>query len=1041
MNTPEICVTCGKQLPGENEFCPSCALEWGLSEFAKEAEGLDDWPEATPGRLAYFGDYELLDEIDRGGMGVVYRARQVSLNRIVAVKMILARRLADANALQRFQQESQASAQLSQPNIVGIYEVGEHGGYPYFSMEYIEGEPLDRYVVTQPVSMDRIAEICRTIAEAIQYAHDHGILHRDIKPSNIVLDALGAPHILDFGLAREMEKESDMTLSGQVLGSPNYMPPEQVNSRYGEVGKPGDVYSLGAVMFQMMTGRPPFQGESPTQTMHQVVSENVVAPRLLNPLVPLDLETICLKSLEKEPGRRFQSAQVFADELGRYLRREPIRSRPLRFWEKGWRWCRRKPALAGVTLALIAACLIGLISVLFQWGQSQTNQLKANRFLYAADMNLAHQAIQENNMGRARDLLGRHRPRPGRPDFRGWEWRYLTQQSRGDDLATLGQHDHQVTSVAFSPDGQQIASGSFDRTVKVWDAVSKKLIHTENIGQSDEDLVWSVDFSPDDKLLAAGTEGGLIYFWNRESLNLSSIWTNRFRATSLKFSPDGRWLGVGDMEKVHLWNVANQSIAAEFDCHQNWRVNVGIAFSPDNQLFAYNQGDGEVILYDLKQEKKLDRPLDLGAPSTSLAFSPDGRVLASGARGGLLRVWDLKTLSPMRTMNHHSTWIGEVQFSPDGVWLISGSADQTLRLWDTETWEHRSILKGHLDEIWDFDIASDGRTLVTGGKDDLVKLWNPEPKQELRQHFEFPDNMEAGWQRSKPSQNGTRLLTWNQNETYSLWNVVTGSKEAVWPSPPEVRTVTALAYKGSIVALAGSEGKIVIVDSISNNVVGRLNPKIGSVRRLAFSATSTKLAVANEENELRIHDVETNRLLGRQHLDTSGLYSLTFSPDGSVFAAGFYNGDALLWNLERQKITYLKNYHRDQIGDVAISFDNQFFATASADGSVKLWSLAERAVAGHFVARLSGFFAVCFSLDNQRVLAGSGNGQIKMWDIGSQQEVLTFSETPISGLAAVRHLRFLPDDKTLLMVKEKGWATWKAPSTTEISAMDVAADL
>jgi len=336
--------------------------------------------------LLNFGDYELLEEIARGGMGVVYKARQISLNRLVAVKMILAGKLANSAELQRFQAEAETAARLQHPNIVAMHEIGEREGQPFFSMDYVEGRSLAELAANLPMPARRAARYVQTIAEAVQYAHSQGVLHRDLKPSNILIDHNDQPRITDFGLAKRLreplgtpatashsaaEKVGDgaervptdqLTLTGQVLGSPNFMPPEQASGARQTVGPASDVYSLGAILYQLLTGRPPFMAETLTETLRLVAETDPVSPRLLVPAVPRDLQTICLKSLQKESQRRYPTAQELADDLGRYLRHEPIIARPVGKAERVLRWCRRNPVVAtsvGVAVGLLLLVAVG----------------------------------------------------------------------------------------------------------------------------------------------------------------------------------------------------------------------------------------------------------------------------------------------------------------------------------------------------------------------------------------------------------------------------------------------------------------------------------------------------------------------------------------------------------------------------------------------------------------------------------------------------------------------------------------------------------
>jgi hypothetical protein len=330
-------------------------------------------PSQTPGAgdatTRRFGDYQLLDEIARGGMGVVFRARQLSLDRIVALKMILAGQLACPDDVQRFQAEAQAAAGLQHPNIVAIHEVGEHAGQHYFSMDLIDGVSLAEYARAHPMSARDAARLLQTIAEAVQYAHERGILHRDLKPSNVLLQNSGGrndarittlvPKVTDFGLAKRIAGGSDLTGTGQILGTPGYMPPEQAMARHAEIGPASDVYALGAILYELLTGRPPFRAESPMDTLVQVLETDPIRPRILNRGVPRDLETVCLKCLEKDTRRRYGSAQELANDLERFVHGEPILARAVSRPERLWRWCARHPAPA----ALIATSALALLLI------------------------------------------------------------------------------------------------------------------------------------------------------------------------------------------------------------------------------------------------------------------------------------------------------------------------------------------------------------------------------------------------------------------------------------------------------------------------------------------------------------------------------------------------------------------------------------------------------------------------------------------------------------------------------------------------------
>jgi ABC-type phosphate/phosphonate transport system substrate-binding protein len=366
------CPECGSELPHglPASLCPRCALS-----------GLLDVPPAEISRLPRsFGDYELLEEISRGGMGIVYKARQKSLDRIVAVKLLLLGQYASEEFIHRFRMEASAAASLRHPNIVAIHEVGLHEGQHYFAMDFVDGPDLAQ-LVCRPLPARRAAGYVKTIAEAIHFAHTRRILHRDLKPSNVLIDSTDQPRVTDFGLAKNLATDSELTLTGQVIGSPGFMPPEQALGERGKIGLTSDIYSVGAILYHALTGRPPFVGQTVSDTLHRLVHDEVISPQRRNPSVPVDLDTICLKCLEKDPSRRYQTAQELADELGRFLRGEPIHARRISPVHRIHRWALRNRALSGFMVALGVAMLLAGWSAYDWWRRLESQRAFAIGFV------------------------------------------------------------------------------------------------------------------------------------------------------------------------------------------------------------------------------------------------------------------------------------------------------------------------------------------------------------------------------------------------------------------------------------------------------------------------------------------------------------------------------------------------------------------------------------------------------------------------------------------------------------------------------------
>ena len=566
------CPSCGADLSPESVegLCLKCLGRLGF---------LSDFGNAGPAGLLRVGDYELLEEIARGGMGVVYRARQLSLNRIVALKVVLHGPFSSPDFVRRFRQEAEMIASLRHPNIVTIYDVGEHNGNHYLSLEYVEGRNFADLARGQPLPARQAAGYLKTVAEAVQHAHRRGILHRDLKPSNILLDSLDRPRVTDFGLAKLMNSDTELTATGQVLGSPNFMPPEQAGGKWAEISTRSDVYSLGAILYELLTGLPPFQAETLQAILEQVRDAEPLPPQRLNPDTPLNLQTICLKCLQKEPSRRYGSAQELADDLNRFLKNEPIRARPVPPLERAWLWRRRHPVTAAMSVALLTVVVAGVAGIVWEWrkaefhaqGESKQRLIaeqdaaETRLNLYAADVAEASQAMQNANYGLARRTLEALQPKPGEADLRGFEWRYLWNRCRGDQLATLTGHTLIVTCAAFSPDGTFLATGSHDGTVRIWDVA-----HRTNcaIVNATTNAVWSVAFTPDGKELMAGCNEK-VGFWETGSWRLRTNFPGELAALSRKGtvmataeSSPFFWQRAG---AVKLWNWRTGEMLRTFD--------------------------------------------------------------------------------------------------------------------------------------------------------------------------------------------------------------------------------------------------------------------------------------------------------------------------------------------------------------------------------------------------------------------------------------------------------------------------------------------
>ncbi|MGZ8939906.1 MAG: WD40 repeat domain-containing serine/threonine protein kinase, partial [Limisphaerales bacterium] len=588
-----------------------------------------------------FGDYELLEEIARGGMGVVYRACQVSLNRTVALKMILSGQFASKQEVLRFRAEAEAAANLRHPNIVVIHETGEAEGRHYFSMDYVRGHNLAEITVEGPLPAKRAARYARIVADAIQYAHDQGVLHRDLKPSNILIDENDHPRITDFGLAKRARGDFGLTVTGQVLGSPNFMPPEQTSGKSGKVSPASDVYGVGAIIYHLLTGRPPFQAETIEDVLRQLHEADPVAPSLLNPSVPRDLETICLKCLEKDPAKRYPSARELADELGRFLDDEPIHAHPLKTPEKIWRWCQRKPVLASLVALVFLVGSIGLAGILWQWQLVEVKKEELETNLYFNQVALAHResTAETSNVKDAEKLLDECLPR-----FRNWEWHYLKRRRYSDPLMLTDPERNKVNSVSFSPDGRYLASGGAGGSVRIWELDGAKVVQTL---PGHTGFVASVAFSPANPawIASAGSDKQLV-LWDWRTGEKIRSWPSETTlgngmAYAVAFSPDGQRLSApAENGEVIVRETATGRVIFRLAGHE--QIARCVAFSPDGRWVATGSPQGIVRLWDATNGKLVERIGPPGPPLSGVAFSRDGTRLTAAYVHGFVRVWDTK---------------------------------------------------------------------------------------------------------------------------------------------------------------------------------------------------------------------------------------------------------------------------------------------------------------------------------------------------------------------------------------------------------------
>jgi WD40 repeat protein len=1017
------------------------------------ASGPDALPFNAPAPgLRLVPGYEVLERLGKGGMGVVYKARHLALDRLVALKMILQDEDAGAEERERFRREAEAVARLQHPNIVQVYEVGEVSGKPFLSLELVNRGSLDRRLDGTPLPPRDVARLVETLARAVQHAHDRGIVHRDLKPANILLahltpagresdstaaDASGGTHVplaecipkvSDFGLAKRLDV-AGRTQSVAILGTPTYMAPEQARGDSRSVGPAADVYALGVIFYEMLTGRVPLRGANQAETLLLVLSADPVPPRRLQPRLPRDLETVCLKCLEKDPRRRYPSALALADDLQRWLAGEPIQARPVSPRERVFKWVRRRPALAALAALLVLALLGGLAGVLWQWRRAEEHYRRAEehyrraaglaeaerRAAYARSIPLAYAEWRAGNAGAAEQVLS-----DCRLELRGWEWHYLRRLFRVRQLATLkGPGD--VLAVGFSPDGTRVAAAGQGGVVKVWDRRNLRESLTLS-GHSAK--VLALAFSSDGRRLAGGSADGGVRVWDTASGTALAAWRGHAGGvTGLAFDRSGRrlastgWRGQVAEGELKLWDPANGKALAG---RTSRNLLAAVAFRPGGRYLATAGHDGSVIAWDpsvLKPVLTFEAQAARTVPWGSVAYSADGRWLAAGSPEGLVQMWDaasgrelLSARTPTQagvsgvafagpearilaaattdntvqgwvtrsgklafTLRGHTRAVAAVACSPDGLCLASGSLDRTVKLWDVEQQNEDLTRRPGNEEATCVAFSPDGVLLAAAARDRVVKVWEVPTGKVVRTLRGLP----AAENGLAFSPDGTRLAGAGVDGTIRLRDTASGREVTVLRGHVGRVEAVAIRSDGAALASAGADGTVRIWELPAGRERLRLRGG-GAVHAVAYGPEGRRLASAGEDGFVRVWDAATGRELLALGRPGGAVYAVAFSLDGRHLAAGGRDEAVWVWDAATGELVRTLRGHAGAVRGLAYGPGGRL-ASAGDDRAVRLWDEAGQellALRGHTRA----LRAVAFSRDGHRLASASDDGTVKVWD-------------------------------------------------------------
>ncbi len=987
------CPLCNKSFDLDLEAgdvrCPHCAAPLRAESFG-ETQTIDvkstatgaDAPQlklklrpsdTTSSVPKYFAGYRILSELGRGGMGVVYKAVDPKLDRTVAIKVLLAAEHASGNDIGRFFREALSVAKLQHPNIVPIYELKVHDDRHYFTMDYVEGQPLDKLIRDKRPGLRRSLEIVEKVARALDHAHNRGVVHRDLKPANIIITPENEPKVTDFGLAKTASLEGQgqlakLTKTGLAIGTPHYMAPEQAAGRSKEADARTDVYSLGCVLYELLSGRPPFQDASAMGVIQKHIEETPSPPSGRGGMrLPEDVITVCMKCLEKEPARRYRTAGQLAEDLRRFLDGQPIAARRASMVYLVRRQIVRHKAASLVAIAALGL-LVAVVAGNIRRLQRERNQ--SLRQLYYSNIALAQSYAQDANVAQADRIL-----MDCAPEFRGWEWGRVRREAH-QELLTI-RLSGPPTKLRFAADGSRVSAEvggqllTFDARTGSYREAQPLPVGSPRLGSP----------SPDGKLLARKGARGFVHVTDaRSGKRIKSFEAHAGQVSQLAFGKPDLLATTGTDKMLRIWQATTGKKLHEIAAHT--KAVSALRFSSDGKLLAVGDVLGLIRLWNTKSGKLVRTLNGHTADISQLKYCPDGKRLASASVDRTIRVWELASGQELLCLRGHADSVSEVAWSPKGDRLASLGFGHMLKLWDAR--QDRTYLRLSADMTWIASVAfaPEGGRLYAGGSGG-VAAWDPATGREILRWPEapLPDCYLA------LSPDGRHLASGGASGRIKLRETASGKLTREFKYPGEILTL-AFGPNGGQLAAGGSGGTIKVWEVASGRELIRPAGHAGTVRALTYSLDGRFLASGGEDRTVRVWDVVNGRQIrkvtgGAGSRTTS--WAVAFSPDGERLAAAFINRIRVVQVATGREHKVLHG-HAVRVYSLAFSPDGRRLASASKDGTVRLWD----AETGRELLKLKGHsdwvVSVAFSPDGRRLASASRDGTVRVWLADDWQE-------------------------------------------------------